>query len=89
MAGLALLVLIAASVSWYLATETPPDQKQSLAFEKRDWVLISSFENETGEPFLDNTLEHALERMLVNSRFVKVGSAGARPGHAAVDETAC
>jgi tetratricopeptide (TPR) repeat protein len=70
--GLALLLLIAAVVSWYPATVAPPDPVQALAFEERDWVLISSFENTTGETLFDGTLEHALERTLVSSRFVNV-----------------
>ena len=36
------------------------------------WVLIADFENHTGEPVLDGTLEYALERELSNSEFVKV-----------------
>ena len=70
--GLALIVLIAAVVSWYQATEAPRDPMQVLAFEERDWVLISDFENRTGEELFDETLELALERTLVNSRFVNV-----------------
>ena len=44
----------------------------ALPFEERDWVLIASFENRTGEAVLDGTLEHALERELSNSPFVNV-----------------
>ena len=43
-----------------------------LVFQQRDWVLIASFENRTGEPIFDGTLEYALERELSNSRFVNV-----------------
>lgn len=43
-----------------------------LAFQQRDWVLIASFENRTGERTLDGTLEYALERELSNSQFVNV-----------------
>jgi serine/threonine protein kinase/tetratricopeptide (TPR) repeat protein len=43
-----------------------------LAFQERDWVLISAFENRTGEPVFDGTLEYALERELSNSTFVNV-----------------
>ncbi|MGH9531724.1 MAG: tetratricopeptide repeat protein, partial [Terriglobales bacterium] len=38
----------------------------------RDWVLIASFDNRTGEPVFDGVLEYALERELSNSRFVNV-----------------
>jgi tetratricopeptide (TPR) repeat protein len=43
-----------------------------LSFKERDWVLISNFENRTGNPLLDGTLEYALERELSNSQFVNV-----------------
>jgi DNA-binding winged helix-turn-helix (wHTH) protein/tetratricopeptide (TPR) repeat protein len=47
-------------------------QRAILKFEPRDWVLISNFENQTGNPVLDGTLEYALERELSNSQFVNV-----------------
>jgi tetratricopeptide (TPR) repeat protein len=43
-----------------------------LPFEERDWVLIASFENRTGEALFDGTLEYALERELSNSGYVSV-----------------
>jgi DNA-binding winged helix-turn-helix (wHTH) protein len=43
-----------------------------IAFNARDWVLIANFENRTGEPLLDGTLEYALERELSNSQYVNV-----------------
>jgi DNA-binding winged helix-turn-helix (wHTH) protein/tetratricopeptide (TPR) repeat protein len=46
--------------------------KQVLNFGERDWVLVSNFENRTGNPLLDGTLEYALERELSNSQFVNV-----------------
>ncbi len=65
--GLALLLLIPALLWRYLA-----EPVQVIAFEERDWVLISSFENRTGETLFDGTLEQALKHTLVNSRFVNV-----------------
>ena len=47
-------------------------QHPALPFAERDWVLIAQFENRTGEPVFDGTLEYALERELSNSRFVNV-----------------
>jgi len=44
----------------------------ALPFAERDWVLITRFENRTGDSLLDGTLEYALERELSNSRFVNV-----------------
>lgn len=48
--------------------------KKTLNFGARDWVLISSFENRTGNPVLDGTVEYALEREVGNSQFVNVVS---------------
>ena len=69
--GLALAAVVVAVVAGGITlwlTERPP----ALPFEERDWVLVASFENRTGEAVLDGTLEHALERELTNSRFVNV-----------------
>ena len=69
-ASSAALFLVAAFVGWrsYLSS------KAGLNFNARDWVLISSFDNRTGEPLLDGTLEYALERELSNSQYVTVAS---------------
>lgn len=37
-----------------------------------DWVLISEFDNRTGEEMLDGAVEYALQRELANSSFVNV-----------------
>lgn len=64
------LVLVAAvsvaGLSWLLL------RNGDIAFETWDWVLITRFENRTGETVLDGTLEYALERELGNSSYVKV-----------------
>jgi tetratricopeptide (TPR) repeat protein len=66
----AALLLVAAFIGWRFY----PSSKTALNFNARDWVLISSFENRTGEPVLDGTLEYALERELSNSQFANVVS---------------
>lgn len=38
----------------------------------RDWVLVAPFINHTGDPAFDEVMELALERELVNSKFVNV-----------------
>jgi tetratricopeptide (TPR) repeat protein len=43
-----------------------------LPFKARDWVLVASFENRTGEPLFDGTVEYALEREIAESRYVNV-----------------
>ncbi len=45
-----------------------------LPFEARDWILITKFENRTGEDVFEGTLEYALQRELSNSQFVNVVS---------------
>ena len=49
------------------APERPP-----LAFQARNWVLVAGFENRSGQPLFDGTLDYALERELSNSRYVNV-----------------
>jgi DNA-binding winged helix-turn-helix (wHTH) protein/tetratricopeptide (TPR) repeat protein len=38
----------------------------------RGWILVAAFENRTGEPIFDGTVESALQRELSESRFVSV-----------------
>jgi len=57
---------------WMLRARLSRPPKAPLAFGERDWVLIAGFDNRTGEPLFDGTIESALERELSNSRFVNV-----------------
>ena len=63
----AFLLLIA--VGWMILGRPP---NATVPFQERDWVLITSFDNRTGEPLFDGTIESALERELSASRFVNV-----------------
>jgi DNA-binding winged helix-turn-helix (wHTH) protein/tetratricopeptide (TPR) repeat protein len=63
----ALILVAALGLLW-----TRPSPAPSPPAHGRGWVLISQFENRSGQPVLDGTLEYALERELSNSRFVKV-----------------
>ncbi len=66
---LSIPVLILATVlTWYWSAE----QKPAVGLGEWDWVLITQFENRTGEEVLDDTVEYALQRVLANSQFVKV-----------------
>ncbi len=60
------LALVAAAALYWLK---PP---ATVPFGERDWALITQFENRTGEAVFDGSVEYALERELVNSRFVNV-----------------
>lgn len=59
-------ILAAAAVVYWMA------RPSALPFGQRDWALIAQFENRTGEPVFDGTVEYALEREISNSRFVNV-----------------
>ncbi|UCF37763.1 MAG: hypothetical protein JSU96_02540, partial [Acidobacteriota bacterium] len=63
---LAILVLV-----WW-GLDSAFDVSGILAFRERDWVLITQFDNRTGDPLLDGTLEYALQRELIESPFVNV-----------------
>jgi tetratricopeptide (TPR) repeat protein len=48
--------------------------RQMLTLQPRDWVLVADFENKTGDPLLDDTLQFALTRELNQWGNVKVAS---------------
>jgi len=66
--GTAALLLMGAA--WFVRNHFFQPQKPDLG--ELTWVLISKFDNRTGEPVFDGTLEYALERELSNSSFVNV-----------------
>lgn len=69
----ALAVFATAAVIALLAFRhfsSPPHP--ALNFRARDWVLIANFNNRTGDPILDGTVDAALARELTNSQFVTV-----------------
>ena len=67
----AVLVLMAGLV-WSFRLHLFPPEIEALHFQNRDFVLISHFENRTGEAALDGVLEYALVREIANSQFVNV-----------------
>ncbi len=42
----------------------------SLPFKERDWIVISDFDNQTGEPIFDNSLNTAFNLSISQSRYV-------------------
>jgi DNA-binding winged helix-turn-helix (wHTH) protein/tetratricopeptide (TPR) repeat protein len=66
------LLVIAAGLWTYRGRHS---SRANINFSARDLVLVSRFENRTGEPVLDGTLEFALERELSNSLFVSIAPA--------------
>ena len=65
------LLLVVIGV-WISRTSLSRPAIATLPFRERDWILITSFENRTGEPLFEGTIESALERELSNSRFANV-----------------
>ena len=63
-AGSALAVALAVA---FWPTASPP-----VEFAERDWVLVTDFDDRTGEVVLSGTLKGALTRELSDSRFVNV-----------------
>ena len=49
-----------------------PFTQRALAFKERDWILISDFENLTGDNVFDRSLRTALEAGISQSQFVNV-----------------
>ena len=39
-----------------------PSERRALQREGGDWIVVSEFDNHTGEPVLDGTLRTAVER---------------------------
>ncbi len=66
-----IITLVAIGVVLVLKLQAP---SQELPFEARDWILITKFDNRTGEDVFEGTLEYALQRELSNSQFVNVVS---------------
>lgn len=72
LAGITATMLILTALFWWVQERgllLPPG---GLDFVERDWVLIAHFENRTGEPLFEGTLEAALARELSNSLYVNV-----------------
>jgi serine/threonine protein kinase len=69
-AAIALAVtLVALSVGYVTLHRT---SKAGVPFQARDWVLVTTFDNRTGDPLFNGTVEHALTHELSNSRYVNV-----------------
>jgi tetratricopeptide (TPR) repeat protein len=72
--GFALAVLAVGVVTWLSrdGSGATAGSLRPLPFKARDWVLVAGFENRSGQPLFDGTLEYALARELSNSRYVNV-----------------
>ncbi|HEY3122478.1 MAG TPA: hypothetical protein VGK70_00275 [Thermoanaerobaculia bacterium] len=73
--GFALAVVLVGLIAWLSRNGgTSTASLRPLPFNARDWVLVASFENRTGEKLFDGTLDYSLGRELSNSRHVNVVS---------------
>ncbi|MEP6801436.1 MAG: hypothetical protein ABJC07_05835, partial [Acidobacteriota bacterium] len=72
--GFALALLLVVGIAWlsHNGSGGSAASLRPLPFKARDWVLVTRFENRTGRPIFDGTLEAALERELRNSRYLNV-----------------
>jgi hypothetical protein len=61
------LVIIAIILVWH-----PWSQEMSLAYRERDWILITDFENLTGDEVFNQTLNTALTVAIEQSSYVNV-----------------
>jgi serine/threonine protein kinase len=71
-AGFALAALLVGATAFLTRSDAPHPALPS--FKARDSLLVSSFENRTGEKDFDGTLDYALSLDLANSRYVRVAS---------------
>src|SRR5262245_37740767 len=62
-------VVVAVSTGAWLIRRAEP---RPVPFAARDWLLITHFENRTGDPLLDGTLDWALQWELTSSPYVNV-----------------
>ena len=68
----AVLVAAVLGAAWLAKTLFLKTPGQALAFQERDWILITDFENNTGEAVFDGSLETALTVSIQQSQYVNV-----------------
>jgi tetratricopeptide (TPR) repeat protein len=72
LAVIAVVVVVLGAATWMVKERLFMPPVKPLPFDERSWVLITNFDNRTGEAVFDGTLEYALGRELNNSQFVYV-----------------
>ena len=71
----ALVMLVAvggAALAWRVWPVRLSLSQRALAFNERDWILITDFKNLTGEPVFDRSLRVALDVAIAQSQYVNV-----------------
>ncbi len=69
---LIVLVLGVVPISWWVRDNYFLSPRVALAFEERDWILIADFENLTGDPVFDRSLQTAMTVGIQQSQYVNV-----------------
>ena len=69
--GLAAIILLAL-LAWLIQARWGVRTPGALEFQERDWVLITDFDNHTGESLFDGALKYALAQELGSSPYVNV-----------------
>jgi serine/threonine protein kinase/Tfp pilus assembly protein PilF len=59
-------------VVWWVGGNYFRSPQSALAFQERDWIVISDVENLTGDPVFDHSLQAAITVGIQQSRFVNV-----------------
>ena len=67
-----LIVLAVIAAAWLAKIIFFKTPAKALAFQERDWILITDFENKTGEQVFDGSLETALTVGTQQSQYVNV-----------------
>ena len=71
--GISLLMVVSLLTSWpSRSPDSSEPRTQAVNFGERDWVLITDFDNSTGEPIFDGVLEYALATEISDSQFSRV-----------------
>jgi tetratricopeptide (TPR) repeat protein/predicted Ser/Thr protein kinase len=71
LAAVAVVALVAGAF-WMAKVLFLSSAARALAFQERDWILITDFENTTGEKIFDGSLETALAVGIQQSQYVNV-----------------
>jgi len=68
----AIILIVVLAASWLAKTVFFKSAARALAFQERDWILITDFENKTGDQVFDGSLETALSVGIQQSQYVNV-----------------
>jgi len=70
--AVAILAVTVVAAAWLSKTLFFKSAAEALAFQERDWILITDFENLTGDQVFDGSLETALTVGIQQSQYVNV-----------------